>query len=328
MVMVTNVLVKPWVIVLLVAAMTASLAGMVTVFVLPHSEKSVKKQSKPKVSAHPAQSQLRQLTPLYAFPNGGQEVFPRYRLVALYGTPGSARMGALGEQALPDAITRAKDLGAQYQAYTGEHIWPTFEIIATIASASPTADGNYSRELDIAELQPWVDAAKAAGIYVILDLQPGRTDFLTQAKQYEPLLTEPHVGLALDPEWRLAPNQVHLKQIGSVSVTEVNTVATWLADLVKQHRLPQKVLLLHQFRLSMIASREHLDTSRKELAYVIQMDGNGAQPTKLNTWRTILQQPPAQVQFGWKNFYDEDTPMLSPEATMQLDPRPWYVSYQ
>ena len=40
-------------------------------------------------------------------------------------------------------------------------------------------------------------------MYVVLDLQPGRTDFLTQAKRYEPLLALPHVGLALDPEWRL-----------------------------------------------------------------------------------------------------------------------------
>lgn len=165
-------------------------------------------------------------------------------------------------------------------------------------------------------------------MYVILDLQPGRTDFLTQAKLYESLLLEPHVGLALDPEWRLLPNQVHLKQIGSVGAAEINSVAAWLADLTRRHNLPQKAFLLHQFRLSMITDRVQLDTSHKELAYIIQMDGNGAQSTKLTTWRTILADPPARMQFGWKNFYDEDHPVLSPEATMQLDPKPWYVSYQ
>ena len=40
-------------------------------------------------------------------------------------------------------------------------------------------------------------------MYVVLDLQPGRSNFLDQAKLYEPLLRLPHVGLALDPEWRL-----------------------------------------------------------------------------------------------------------------------------
>jgi hypothetical protein len=299
--------------------------GLVTFSASPKIDKPLKVQSKPAAAAQPARQEA---PPAYAFPRGGRELYPRYRMVALYGTPSSAHMGVLGEQSLPDAITRVKDLAAQHQPYTKEYILPTFELIATVASATATADGNYSRELAIAELQPWVQAAKEAGIYVILDLQPGRTDFLTQAKQYEPLLAEPHVGLALDPEWRLAPDQVHLKQIGSVSAAEVNTVAVWLADLVQQKKLPQKAFLLHQFRLSMIANRNQLDTSRNELAYVIQMDGHGAQQVKAETWRTILGEPPARMYFGWKNFYDEDQPMLSPEATMQLAPQPWYVSYQ
>ncbi|MBA3339563.1 MAG: hypothetical protein H0T54_07465, partial [Geodermatophilaceae bacterium] len=50
-----------------------------------------------------------------------------------------------------------------------------------MASGPAGDDGNYSAEATIASLQPWVDAAGAAGIYVVLDLQPGRTDFLTQA---------------------------------------------------------------------------------------------------------------------------------------------------
>lgn len=319
---------NPWVVIVAVFVAIAALAGLTSYLVTADTAKSANKPAKQKVSASPVQSRAAQSPPLYAFPKGGQTFFPQYRLVALYGTPSSVRMGALGEQPLPDAITRVKDIAAAYQPYSAEHIWPAFEIIATIASASPTPDGNYSRELDIAELQPWVDAAKASGVYVILDLQPGRTDFLAQAKQYEPLLKEPHVGLALDPEWRLTPDQVHLKQIGSVSVAEVNAVASWLSGLVAQHKLPQKVFLLHQFRLSMIANREQLDTAHKELAYVIQMDGNGAQSTKLDTWRAVLRDPPVHVQFGWKNFYDEDLPVLSPEATMLLAPTPWYVSYQ
>jgi hypothetical protein len=69
---------------------------------------------------------------------------------------------------------------------------------------------------------------------VILDLQPGRTDFLTQAMIYEEFLRLPHVGLALDPEWRLEPNQVHLRQIGSVDAAEINQVGNWLASLVRR----------------------------------------------------------------------------------------------
>ena len=171
-------------------------------------------------------------------------------------------------------------------------------------------------------------AAGRAGLYVLLDIQPGRTDFLTQARRYRTLLRRPHVGLALDPEWRLRPGEKHLEQIGSVGVDEVNEVADWLADLTRRRRLPQKMLLIHQFRLSMVRDRDRLDTSRDELAYVIQIDGQGPQGSKIDTWQAITTAPPDRVNFGWKNFYDEDAPVRSPEATMALTPPPVFVSYQ
>ena len=89
-------------------------------------------------------------------------------------------------------------------------------------------------------------------MYVTLDLQPGRANLLTQAKLYRSLLKLPNVGLALDPEWHLGPRQRPLRQIGSVGISEVNDVADWLARLTAKYRLPQKLLELHEFRLTMI----------------------------------------------------------------------------
>jgi len=177
-------------------------------------------------------------------------------------------------------------------------------------------------------LRGWVDAAGEAGVYVVLDLQPGTTDFLTQAKLYEELLTAPHVGLALDSEWRLAPGQKHLEQIGSVTAAEINEVSTWLADLTAEHGLPQKVLILHQFSGSMIRDRQDVDTSRPELAITLHADGHGVPGDKLGTYRALLRDLPEGIFMAWKNFYDEDTPMFTPEETFDVDPRPWFVSYQ
>jgi hypothetical protein len=261
-------------------------------------------------------------------PGAGTKLMPSYRLVALYGSPGSPVLGVMGERPMGETLDLAKSIAAQYQPFSTEKILPALEIITTIASAAPTENGDYSKELDVAAVTPWVEAARQAGVYVVLDLQPGRMDFLSQAKQYESLLKQPNVGLALDPEWRLKPDQVHLKQIGSVDVGEVNAVSAWLADLTAGAHLPQKLFLVHQFRLSMIANRTAMNTSRTELAYVIQMDGNGAQSTKHDTWINVIANPPTNVQFGWKNFYDEDHPVLSPEQTMQIQPQPWYISYQ
>jgi hypothetical protein len=262
-------------------------------------------------------------------PGGGQVLFPGRLLVALYGHPGTGALGVLGEQDLAGSIERARAHAAPFEALVEDPVVPAFEIIATVASSAPGEDGDYSDESDPEDLRPWVEAAGEAGLYVVLDLQPGRTDFLTQAQRYRALLELPHVGLALDPEWRLGPDGVHLTRVGSVGVDEVNRVAGWLADLTRDSVLPQKLLLLHQFQLGMIDGRERLDTSRDELAVMVHADGQGSQGDKQATWRALHVNPPPGVFWGWKNFYDEDAPMLTPEQTMaDVRPRPDLISYQ
>jgi hypothetical protein len=261
-------------------------------------------------------------------PGGGQLVFPGRRFVALYGHPHTPAMGVLGEQALTETLARAQQQAAEYDALVDEPVIPALEIIATVASTAPGADGNYSAESSVEDLRPWVDAAGEAGIYVVLDLQPGHSDFLSQAQLYEELLAKPHVGLALDPEWRLAPGQRHLAQIGSVSASEVNTVITWLAELTRQRNLPQKLLVLHQFRTQMISAQDQLDTGRDEVAVLIHVDGFGTPGAKFETWNALHDNPPPGVWWGWKNFHDEDSPTFTPDATVAIEPTPRFVSYQ
>jgi hypothetical protein len=261
-------------------------------------------------------------------PGGGQVVFPGRRMIALYGHPGDPRLGVLGEQPVQAAIARARRVAAGYAALVKEPVVPAFEIITTVASSSAGPDGDYSAESPVEQLRPWVDAAAKAGVYVVLDLQPGRTDFLTQAKRYTELLKEPHVGLALDPEWRLKPGQRHMVQIGSVSAAEINKTADWLAEFTRKNRLPQKVLMLHQFRLDMITSRTTVRTDHDELRVVIHADGFGTPGQKFDTWNAMHQNPPRNVWWGWKNFYDEDQPTFSPRQTMAIRPAPVFVSYQ
>lgn len=261
-------------------------------------------------------------------PGGGQVMFPGRRLVALYGHPGAPTLGVLGEQDLTASIARAREVAAQYRPLSKVPVVPTFEIIATVAQASPGYDGNYSYVTPVSDIQPWVQAANAAGMYVVLDLQPGRANLLDQAKQYESLLKLPDVGLALDSEWKLQPGQRPLRQIGSVDIDEINSVVGWLAALTAQYHLPQKLLVLHQFRLSMIIGERDLDTSNDDLAILIHMDGQGSPGAKQATWNAVTAVAPAHVWFGWKNFYVKDTPMISPQATMAEKPAPVMISYQ
>jgi hypothetical protein len=261
-------------------------------------------------------------------PGGGQVLFPMRRLVALYGHPGAPALGALGEQGLQASVARARNVAAEYRTLTKVPVIPTFEIIATVAQAHPGADGDYSYESPVASLRPWVDQATAAGMYVILDLQPGRASLLAQARRYRSLLQLPDVGLALDPEWKLQPGQRPLQQIGSVSISEVNSVISWLADLTAQYRLPQKLLVLHQFRPSMISDESELDTRHDDLAILVHMDGQGTPADKQETWQAVSRAAPAGVFFGWKNFYTKDHPMMSPQQTVATDRHLSMISYQ
>lgn len=263
-------------------------------------------------------------------PGGGFQILPSAqprRYVAFYGHPVATGLGALGEQGPAETLDRMQPLLAEYAA-DGSQVIPTFEIIATIASAGPT-DGDYSEEWPVETFTEWIRVAQDNGGYVILDLQPGREDFLSQAKQYEELLKLPYVGLALDPEWRLLPDEVHLRQIGHVQAAEVNTVVDWLADLVRDNGLPQKMLIIHQFTSTMIVDRETLK-QRPELQMVIQIDGQGPIPAKDETYAFLTAgTEQAHWRWGWKNFFDEDSPeTASPAFTINHTPVPVFVSYQ
>ena len=266
-------------------------------------------------------------------PGGGLLLFepgdesPGRRLVAAYGHPSTAGLGVLGEQGPEDAVKRLRSIAEGY-GEDGLAVLPTFEIIATVAAASAGADGDYSSMTDREVIRPWIEAAAANGVYVVLDLQPGRSDYLSQAKHYEEFLRLPHVGLALDPEWRLKPHQVHLAQIGTVDAAEINQVVDWLAGIVREETLPQKLLIVHQFRLAMITNREQIATP-PELAVLIHMDGQGSLAAKYNTWNSLTGRADAdRFYWGWKNFYDEDLPTATPEQVLALSPKIVFVSFQ
>jgi hypothetical protein len=261
-------------------------------------------------------------------PGGGQLLFPGRRFVAAYGSPITPALGILGEQGPEESVARVQQLVGEYQPHSPEPVIPAFEIIATVASTSAGPDGNYTNEWDPQEFVPLIDAITDAGGYAVIDLQPGMADLLDQARIFEELLTRPNVGLALDPEWKLEPGQQPGAQIGSVDAEEINRVTDWLADLTRDSGGPQKLLILHQFSMAMIDDRDQIDTSRPEVSIVLHADGHGTPDLKMETWDVLRSGLPSGIRMAWKNFYDEDTPTFTPEQTMAVEPRPWFVSYQ
>jgi putative cell wall-binding protein len=257
-------------------------------------------------------------------PRGGRLLFPRYRMVALYGNARSTAMGALGEQPPEQAAHRTIEAAEPY-APGGRTILPTFELIVTVATRAAGDDGMYRSVSEPHEVQRYLDVAREHGIYLLLDIQPGRSDFLTEVRRYEEFLTQPDVGIALDPEWRMGPNERPGDGVGHVTAEEVNTVVDYLADIVRRERLPQKLLVIHQFQTQMIRNRDDIRTP-EELAVNIHMDGFGSREQKMNTYSHTIVEPP--MSNGFKLFYDEDTNLFQPHEVLRFDVVPDLITYQ
>jgi hypothetical protein len=260
-----------------------------------------------------------------ALPGGGTRIFDDNRiLVAYYGTAGTGSLGVLGE-ASPERIVPRLLAAARPFARAGRVVQPVFELIATVAHGGPTRTGAYSADIDRAAVRRYIATAHRHGIVVVLDLQPGRADFLTVAKRWEWALRDPWVGLALDPEWRMGPHQIPGRRVGSVGAAEVNRVSAWLDALTAREHLPQKVFMLHQFRTMMIRRIEAIRT-RQHLALVQHVDGFGTPGEKLATFRRVIR--PGRFSLGFKLFYDEDVRRLRPVQVLRIRPRIRFVSFQ
>jgi hypothetical protein len=256
-------------------------------------------------------------------PLGGTRIFPAYRVVAYYGTAGNKALGVLGERS-PDKML--PKLRAAAKPFAGDRkVQVAYELIASVAQAGPGADGDYSHMIPLGRIQQYVDQARRNKVLVILDLQPGRGDFLPQAKLLERFLVQPHVGLALDPEWRMPAGKVPGRTIGRVGAAEVNRVSGYLSGLVAKHRLPEKLFVLHQFRASMLPDASKIK-KRPGLALVQHIDGFGTRAEKTATWNRLRR--PGQFHLGYKLFYDEDVRRYGPADVLKFKPVPELVSFQ
>ena len=270
-----------------------------------------------------AQSATDQLPQL---PRGGRELVPDYRLVAYYGAPGSEELGALGIGTPSEA---SAELMEQAEPYVTEQrpVMPVLELIASLASASPGDDGLYRIQTPDSVIRRYLRAAREAEALLLLDIQPGRSSFAAEAARLDRYLRQPDVGLALDPEWHVGPEEVPGQVIGTVDAATVNRVSAQLAALTHREELPQKLFVVHQFTVGMIANREEL-VARPGLATILNADGFGDQPSKIAKYRDLRPPEGSGLGAGFKLFYNEDTDLMSPSRVLELRPEPDLIVYE
>jgi hypothetical protein len=257
-------------------------------------------------------------------PRGGRRIFPDFRVVAYYGAPQARSLGALGIGS-PDAAGRRLARQAAPYAKRTRPILPAFELLAAVANRDAGADGLYRTRQPDAIIRRYLRAARRAKALLLLDIQPGHADFLDETRHLDRWLREPDVGIALDPEWH-TPGAVPGTVIGSVDADTINAVAEHVADIVREHDLPEELFVVHQFTPNMIAGKERV-RQPPGLAMTMNVDGFGDRPNKISKYREFTHDG-TSFHRGLKLFYEEDTNLMTPGAVLDLQPRPDLVVYE
>src|SRR3954466_14689712 len=275
----------------------------------------------------PASAQRAAKKPLIVnLPRGGRRIFPDFRVVAFYGAPQDKQLGELGIGTPAHAGRKLLRQAAPYTRRT-RPVLPAMELISTVAANAPGPDGLYRTQQTPAVINRYLRAARRIKALLILDIQPGHADFLSEAQRLAPWLGQPDVGIALDPEWH-TPGAVPGSQIGSVTAEEVNQVSAFVSGIVRASRLPEKLFLIHQFTDGMIQGKDQV-LPRPGLAMTFNVDGFGDRPNKLSKYASFTAQTRGRpFADGYKLFYHEDTNLMAPDDVMRMQPRPDLVVYE
>lgn len=248
------------------------------------------------------------------------------RMIAYYGTPMGPGLGILGRH---DMTTTLALLNQQAQAY--RDLDPcvqtvlVFHMVTTIADGYPGEDGDYNHRVPHETILPWIETITVAGGLAVLDVQPGRGVLTTELGLVEPLLRLPGVHLAVDPEFALGEDGIPGKDLGHISGETINEVQDWLSSIAEEVG-ERKILVIHQYENRMIENKAAIqDYPLVDLVW--DADGFGGPGGKIGDY--VQYSGEAGFEFGGiKIFYDYDTPVMTPDRVMALDPPPAYIIYQ
>jgi hypothetical protein len=119
-------------------------------------------------------------------------------------------------------------------------------------------------------------------------------------------------------------------KIGTMMASDVNYVIGQLDKLVREKKLPPKVLVVHRFTRRMVPDAEQIRPT-PNVQVVMHMDGWGPPWLKFDSYHHYVVNHPVQYA-GFKLFYHNDTKkgdaLLTPKELLQLRPILSYIQYQ
>jgi hypothetical protein len=254
-------------------------------------------------------------------------IFPAHRVVGFYGNPLSAGMGILGKLPPDEMLER---LRAQARAWERADpsiaVLPALHLVAVVAQPHPGKDGRYRARTDSATVARVAEWAEGCGCLLFVDLQIGRSTVRDEVRAFLPLLRRPYVHLALDPEFAVGPHGVPGRVIGSLDASDINHAIDELTRVVREERIPPKVLVVHRFTERMVTNRTSIRPN-PSVQIVIDMDGFGHPRLKRSSYDAYVGSQVVQYT-GFKLFYELDRPLMSERDVLGLRPIPLFILYQ
>lgn len=249
------------------------------------------------------------------------------RLVAYYGTPQSEYMGVLGESEPEAMMAQLEEQAAAYSAIDPSRpAIPTVELIASVAQSEPGPYGIYLSRMPHETIERYARLAEENGALLLLDVQIGLSTLPYEVNALLPFLERPNVHLAIDTEYAVAPGQVPGVDLGGVSGYDIQEVVEFLDRLVEERDLPDKVVVVHQFASGIVFDKEAIKPTQN-VQVVLHADGFGSPENKLSKYDQLVAGQPIQYG-GFKLFYTQDAPLLTPEQALDQNPAPVVISYQ
>ena len=264
------------------------------------------------------------------YPDFGS-ILPFHRIVAYYGNFLSTKMGVLGQYPPEQMLSMLEQEVAKWQAADpSTPVVPALDYIAVTAQGYPGPDGKYRYRMPDSEIDKAIELADQVNGIVILDVQVGLSTVRDEVPLLEKYLKLPNVELALDPEFAMSPGQVPGKYIGTLSATDINYAAYYLAEIVNLYKLPPKVLIVHRFTENMVTDYQNIDPL-PEVQVVMDMDGYGTPAQKKKVYADVVYSEPVQFS-GIKLFYKNDITyggrMMTPEEVLSMRPIPSFIQFQ
>jgi hypothetical protein len=254
-------------------------------------------------------------------------LLPEHLIIAYYGNPKSTRMGILGQLPPAEMLPKLERTATEWaRAEPGRKVLPALHLIATVAQGKPGPGGKYRLRHSDQLIDQVLGWAQERGWLVFLDVQIGHSTVADELPHLVKYLERPNVHLALDPEFAMKLGGIPGRRIGTLDAEDVNRAVRLLADIVDREKLPPKVLVVHRFTQRMLTHHDKIRLDPR-VQVVVDMDGFGPPRFKEDAYKYFIAPEPVQYT-GFKLFYKNDKPMMTPAQVLKLWPAPVYVQYQ